>query len=114
MTPVRDKLLDLALPALVEIAEGCGRRQYPRSLFLRFTLAWLYHAAGKPERKWVYDKFWSIVTSPLNPSRPMDDGLRFTGATSCINGMLHDLDIPPTHDVFVAMRAIVERGAGEC
>lgn len=113
MSPVRDKLLDLALPALVEIAEGCGKRQYPKSLFLRFTLAWLYHSAGKPDRKWIYDRFWNTVTSAPNPAKPMDDYIRQNGATTCVNGMLHDLGIPPTHDVFVAMRAIAQRAAGK-
>lgn len=115
MTSVRDRLTFKALTGLYEIAGQCGDRAVGRTFLLRFTLAWLFHAGGaRPDRKWVYDDYWKVVTSEPRPLAGMDAYHRQRDATACINGMMHDLGWSTTFETFEAMgRALRGEGGGE-
>ena len=55
----REQLILRALAALSEIADECGERPVPKSLSLRFLLAYNFVAAGAdPKLKWIWTSFW--------------------------------------------------------
>lgn len=108
----RDELRYLALMALDEIADECGEEPAPRSLWLRFLLAWLWIEAGAdPAKKWIFTSFWDAATSPktTDPHRGMlDRYIRSTGAQSAINGICRELGWERTVSFLQEMR--VRRG----
>lgn len=97
MAGLRDQLIYKALGALMEMAEDCGKKRWPPTLMLRFTLAYLFCEGGaRPDRRWVYDSFWRVVTSPPEPERTHDAYMRQRDARMAITGMINDLGLPQT------------------
>jgi len=102
----REQLLLRALAALCEVADECGARPAPRTLGLRFILAYTFVAAGgDPKLKWIWNSFWEHATRPHDPHRPLDDYLRGTGARSAFNGICREIGYPPEQDFLQALRA---------
>lgn len=102
----REQLVLRALVALCEIADDCGTRPAPKSLGLRFILAYTFVAAGAdPQVKWIWNSFWECATAPHDPMRPMDDYLRGTGARSALNGICREVGYPPDSAFLQMLRA---------
>lgn len=110
----REQLLLRALAALCEIADECGKQPAPKNLSLRFILAYTFVAAGAdPKLKWIWNRFWESATTPLDPSRPMDDYLRGTGARSALSGICRETGYPTDHEFVQMLRAHAKvRGPG--
>ena len=111
----REQLLLRALAALCEIADECGKQPAPKTLSLRFILAYTFVAAGSdPKLKWIWNSFWENATTPLNPARAMDDYLRGTGARSALSGICRETGYPPDHEFMQMLRAHAKaRGLGK-
>jgi len=102
---LREQLILRALAALCEIADECGKKPAPKSLSLRFLLAYTFVMAGAdPKWKWLWDKFWEHTTAPLNPMKPMDDYLRGSGAMTALNGICRQVGYEPNVDLFKMLR----------
>ncbi len=105
MSMFREQLLLKALAALCEIADECGARPAPKSLSLRFILAYTFAAAGAdPKLKWIWSSFWEHATGPHDPMRPMDDYLRGTGARSAFSGICREVGYPPDDELLGMLR----------
>ena len=102
----REQLVLKALAALCEIADDCRSRPAPKSLSLRFILAYTFVAAGAdPKLKWIWNSFWESATAAHDPLRPMDDYLRGTGALSALNGICREVGYPPDTAFLQMLRA---------
>lgn len=102
----REQLVLRALAALCEIADECGTRPAPKSLGLRFILAYTFVAAGAdPKLKWIWNSFWESATALHDPMRPMDDYLRGTGARSALSGICREVGYPPDNEFLQMLRA---------
>ena len=115
MSMFREQLLLRALAALCEIADECGKQPAPKNLSLRFILAYTFVAGGAdPKLKWIWNSFWESATTPLDPSRPMDDYLRGTGARSALSGICREIGYPTDHEFLQMLRAHAKvRGPGK-
>lgn len=102
---VRKSLMIRALAALCEIADECGIRPAPKSLGLRFILAYTFVAAGAdPARKWIWDSFWTHATMAHDPDRPLDSYIRGTGARSAFNGICREIGLPADNALLARLR----------
>jgi hypothetical protein len=76
LTP--DRLTDMALGALEEVAAQCRHAPVPRSKSLALVLAYL--ASRQPCRRAAFDSFWRSV----DHRRPQD---RWAGVNASLNGI---------------------------
>ena len=67
MRLTRDELIWKALLAIDEVAEKAREGPVERSLFLRFTLAFLY-CESDGGSLWVFREFWKSVTARCRPA----------------------------------------------
>jgi hypothetical protein len=105
MSILREQLTMRALAALYEIADTCGSKPAERSLSLRFILAYTFVAAGAdPKVRWLWDSFWANATSPLDPTRSLDEYLRGTGATTALTGICREMGYPTSVSFFEQLR----------
>ena len=103
MSMFREPLVLRALAALSEIADGCGAAPAPKSLSLRFILAYTFVAAGAdPKLKWIWNSFWEHATT--RTAQPMDDYIRGTGARSALNGICREIGYPTDADFLTMLR----------
>jgi hypothetical protein len=98
----RDELIYMALMALDEIAETCGRAPAQKTWALRFILAWLFEASGAdPDRKWMFEHFWKDATR--SGGEYLQCVARETGAQSALNGITRacgwERDVPFLHEM---------------
>jgi hypothetical protein len=105
MSILHEQLAMRALAALYEIADTCGSKPAERNLSLRFILAYTFVAAGAdPKLKWLWDSFWADATSPLDPTRSLDEYLRATGARSALTGICREMGYPTSVGFFEQLR----------
>lgn len=108
----REQLVLRALCALCEIADECGTNPAPRSLSLRFILAYTFVAAGaEPKSKWIWDSFWAHATAAADSKRPLDAYIRGTGARGAFVGICREIGFPADHEFLQALRAQARRRA---
>lgn len=104
----RDQLVLKALAALSEIADECGENPVPKSLMLRFTLAFTYAASGAdPQKLWLWRDFWRHATAPKAEAKPdqfIDTYVRGTGARSALNGICREVGYPPDLELLESLR----------
>ena len=82
----RDQLVYMALVALDEVADTCGKSPAPRSFALRFLLAWLFQqSGGNPADKWLFDSFWKEATRTATTY--MEEVGRHTSVQAAMNGI---------------------------
>lgn len=81
----RDELVDKALAVLKEAAETVEARPgpVPRSLALRFTLAFLAHG----HERQAYDLFWEAATRPLRAGEQDHHGAIYFGRIQTVNNL---------------------------
>ena len=105
---IRKQLLRKALTALSDVADTCGKRPVPKSLLLRFTLAYTYVEAGAdPKKKWLWDEFWRCATGQRcgdGPGQYLDDYIRGTGARSALSGICREAGYSPDHEFLTHLR----------
>lgn len=103
----REQLVWKALLALDEIVQQCGKSPVPKSLMLRFTLAYLYVAAGaQPSTKWLFESFWKTATQPaptVEVGEFLNSYCRLRDATTAMNGICWALGMEPTVSLYQAM-----------
>ena len=105
MSMFREQLILRALAALCEIADECGTRPAPKSLSLRFILAYTFVAAGSDARsRWIWDSFWKHCTAPADPKHPLDAYIRGTGARGAFNGICREIGYAADQDFLQALR----------
>jgi hypothetical protein len=105
MSMFREQLILRALAALCEIADECGDTPAPKSLSLRFILAYTFVAAGSdPKLKWIWNNFWENATAQPNAMKPLDDYLRGTGARTALTGICREIGYSPDPDLFEMLR----------
>jgi hypothetical protein len=106
MSMFREQLILRALAALCEIADECGARPAPKSLSLRFILAYTFVAAGAdPKAKWIWDSFWEHSTAPLDPKRPLDSYIRGTSARGAFAAICREIGFPADNDFLRSLRS---------
>ena len=109
----REQLIQRALAALCEIADECGPKPAPKSLSLRFLLAYTFVAAGAdPKLKWIWDSFWAHSTAAADPKRPLDAYIRGTGARGAFTGICREIGYPADMDFLRGLRAQTARPRG--
>ena len=102
----RDQLRYMAVMALDEIAETCGKSPAPKSLMLRVTLAYLFVESGaRPEQKRIFTDFWDHATAAFDPGRGQDSYIRSTGANAALNGICRELGWERTPGFMREMKA---------
>ena len=102
----REQLVLRALAALCEIADECGTRPAPKTLSLRFLLAYTFVAAGAdPRSKWIWDSFWEHSTAPFDSRRPLDSYIRGTGARGAFAGICREIGFPADNEFLRRLRA---------
>ena len=104
----RDDLLYLALLALDDVAEAARAGPVPRSIALRFLLAFVHQASGAdPDRKWVFDSFWREGTSlgDRSGSAYLRRVARLTAIDSAMNGICHACGWQLTPELELQLRA---------
>lgn len=110
----REQLLCKALLALEDVCVTCARDPAPKSLMLRFILAWLYQESGAhPSNRWIFDSFWQAVTRPratADHDRFVDDYCRTTSARSALSGICREVGYVADVD-FTQMMADARRAA---
>lgn len=97
-----EQLCARALHVLEAALDETRRAPLPKTLSLRFTLAFLYSVAQRD--RGTFDAFWQHVTKPLNdPDRAGVDGLgRSAGANASLNGIYRALAIRRSIEVMSA------------
>jgi hypothetical protein len=78
LTP--DRLTDMALGALEEVAAHCHHAPVPRSKALALVLVLAYLASRQPCHRTAFDSFWRSV----DHYRPQD---RWAGVNASLNGI---------------------------
>ena len=102
----RDQLRYMAVMALDEISETCGKSPAAKSLMLRVILAYLFVETGaRPELKRLFTDFWDYSTAAADPLRGQDAYIRSTGATSALNGICRELGWERTPSFMREMKA---------
>lgn len=105
----RDHIRYMAVMALDEIAETCGKAPAPKSLWLRVILGFLWLESGaRPEKRWIFDDFWRSVTKPRTPvehEQLIEDYVRGLGARSALDGICRELGWHRTATFEEEMRA---------
>lgn len=95
-----DELVTRALLVLEATLYETAKRPVPRSLGLRFTLAYLY-AAARCERS-CFDGFWREVTDDA-PCEDGGEGVkalgRSAGANAYLNGLYRAVGVKRTNDM---------------
>jgi len=81
----RDELIWKALLALDELVEQSEAAQVPKSLMLRFTLAYLYSNAA-PDSRPVFNEIWRLMTAPC-PQETYARGTRSANIGAAYNGL---------------------------
>ena len=110
MSTVRETLILRALAALCEIADECGATPAPKSLTLRFVLAYTFIEAGAdPDVKWIWDSFWAHATAPADPDRSLDSYIRGTGARGAFAGICREIGYPADNDFLRKLRGHADR-----
>jgi hypothetical protein len=83
-----DVLRDKALAALEEVAAEALKEPVPKSLSLRFTLAFLSNFA---EERWPFDEMWKAATEPKSYGH-LEFG-RHQSLNSALAGIYHQLGL---------------------
>ncbi len=110
MPPDRERLRRMALLAAWEISRAAVERPFPRSIMVRFLLAYLFAEAGRPpDRHWVYSSFWNEIGQPLRADRPEDRYWRSTMAETRIKGFVSDLGLPQTPAFWIELEEELRR-----
>lgn len=79
-----DQVKALGLAALEEYATAADAGPVPRSMALRFLLAWLsLHA----EERWPFDAFWREATRPAADNLAVTVFGRHQSLTNAVNGI---------------------------
>ncbi len=105
MSTLRQSLVLRALAVLCEIADECGTRPAAGSLGLRFVLAYTFVAAGAdPDKKWIWDSFWTHATMADDPDQPLTSYIRGTGARSAFNGICREVGFPAENALLDRLR----------
>ena len=105
MSLSREQLVRKALAALSEVADSCGDQPAPKSLMLRFTLAYTFVEAGAdPKKKWIWDDFWQHATATLNSERTHDGYIRGTGARTAFGAICREVGYEPCLAFLVLLR----------
>jgi hypothetical protein len=90
----RDELVWKALLAIDEVAERAEKAPAEKSLFLRFTLAFLY-CEGDAGALRVFRDFWRAVTSPVPEEYTAQVG-RLSAITGGLNGVFRAVRVERT------------------
>lgn len=95
-----DELVGRALLVLEAALNDTDKAPVPRSLALRFTLAYVYSVAGG--ERGMFDSFWRYVTD----DRPCEDGHqaidalgRSANANAALNGIYRAVGVTRTNDM---------------
>lgn len=95
-----DELVTRALLVLEAALYETGRRPVPRSLALRFTLAYLYAVARCDRRR--FDDIWCALTDDA-PCRGGEEGVQALGRTAqanaSLNGIYRAIGVKRTNDM---------------
>jgi hypothetical protein len=113
----RAALTELALLALDDAAEAALAEPVPRSIELRFLLAFLFHASGAdPAKRWLYDQFWREATTRRPVTVCFSKGLlsgdsevtatiaRRTSLQAALNGICREAGCERLPEVELALR----------
>ena len=94
-----DELKLMALKVLEEAARQARLMPVPRSLGLRFALAWLYAAGGG--EKWLYDGFWREATRPVGAGSEEGPAaiVRSQTVNACLNGIYRAVGVERTAEL---------------
>lgn len=85
-----DQVKALGLAALEEYAKAADAGPVPRSMALRFLLAWLsLHA----EERWPFDAFWREATRPAADWTDAAVFGRHQSLTNAVNGIYQQLGV---------------------
>ena len=82
-------LRDKALLAIEEAATAAQRAPLPRTMTLRFTLAFLSNFATE---RWPFDQFWKEATGPVPDNGAQRFG-RHQAINAAVSGIYHQLGL---------------------
>jgi hypothetical protein len=97
----------LTRKALLALEEHCGSRdgQFPRTLALKFVLAYLYRASKPPRRRDPFDALWRDYSYVFEDSQTATDQCRRQHVSTCLNGIFRGLGVDRGPDYqFVKLR----------